>query len=238
MDFSVTWVENARRFSDNNKRPLVTLCYAQSLDGSITAQPGQALEISGKESSIMTHRIRAAHNAILIGIGTLRSDNPCLTVRLVEGSSPQPVILDSKLRTPPGCRLMQEHPLNPWLAATKAASKKARDDLKAAGAEVIILPGDSSGRVDLFSLLEKLWCRGIHSLMVEGGARVISSFLSLKLVDYLVLTIAPYFVGGLKIFSHSAEDCDQLPCGLPGLDEPHLDLFGKDIIVWGKVRNP
>jgi riboflavin-specific deaminase-like protein len=238
MDFSVDWVNNARGFSEKNKRPLVTMSYAQSLDGSITAQRGQALQISGSESSIMTHMIRAAHNAILIGIGTLRSDNPCLTVRLVEGSSPQPVILDSKLRTPLECRLMQEHPLNPWLAATEAASNKDRDLLEAAGAEVIIQPGDSSGRVDLFSLLERLWRRGIHSLMVEGGARVISSFLSLKLVDYLVLTIAPYFVGGLNIFAGSAGECNQLPCGLPSLEGPNLDLIGEDIIVRGKVKNP
>jgi riboflavin biosynthesis pyrimidine reductase len=74
--------------------------------------------------------------------------------------------------------------------------------------------------------------------MVEGGARVISSFLSLKLVDYLVLTIAPYFVGGLNIFTSNRDECDQLPCGLPGLERPRLDLFGEDMIVWGKVSNP
>src|SRR5512133_2370683 len=87
-------------------RPLVTLSYAQSLDGSLAAQRGTPLALSGPQSMELTHRLRAAQDAILVGIGTVLSDNPRLTVRLVEGSQPQPVILDSHLRFPLNANLL------------------------------------------------------------------------------------------------------------------------------------
>jgi len=77
-------------------RPLVTLSYAQSLDGCIAARPGQPLAVSGPLSLTLTHQLRAAHDAILVGIGTVLADNPRLTVRLVEGQHPQPVVVDSR----------------------------------------------------------------------------------------------------------------------------------------------
>ena len=81
-------------------RPFVTLSYAQSLDGCIAAKRGQPLALSGPQSLTLTHQLRSAHDAIMVGIGTLLADNPRLTVRLVEGRDPQPVVLDSRLRFP------------------------------------------------------------------------------------------------------------------------------------------
>ena len=84
----------------NLDRPRVTLTYAQSLDGSITARSGAPLSLSGAESLHYTHQLRAAHDAILVGIGTVLSDDPRLDVRLVTGPSPRPIVLDSELRCP------------------------------------------------------------------------------------------------------------------------------------------
>ena len=92
----------------NTGRPFVTLTYAQSLDGSIARVPGKRLQLSGPEAQAMTHRLRAVNDAILVGIGTVLADNPRLTVRLAEGSDPQPVILDSKLRFPLDANLPTE----------------------------------------------------------------------------------------------------------------------------------
>ena len=101
-------------------RPLVTLSYAQSLDGCIAARAGERLALSGPESMQLTHQFRAAHNAILVGIGTVLADNPRLTVRLVQGQDPQPVVLDSHLRIPLEASLLHNS-RRPWIACLEDA---------------------------------------------------------------------------------------------------------------------
>ncbi|HEX9595492.1 MAG TPA: RibD family protein, partial [Anaerolineales bacterium] len=94
------WLAASLNQAGDLDRPTVTLSYAQSLDGSIALHRGEPLTLSGPESMAMTHRLRAAHDAILVGIGTVISDDPQLNVRLVEGRNPQVVVLDSRLRLP------------------------------------------------------------------------------------------------------------------------------------------
>ena len=110
--------------------PFVTLSYAQSLDGSIAAKRGEALGLSGPESLRLTHRLRSMHDAILVGIGTVLSDNPRLTVRLVNGQNPRPIVVDSQLRIPLNCKLFHENSVTPWVAATEnirpAAEKRSK----------------------------------------------------------------------------------------------------------------
>jgi 3,4-dihydroxy 2-butanone 4-phosphate synthase/GTP cyclohydrolase II len=214
-------------------RPLVTLSYAQSLDGSLAEERGKPLALSGPQSMKLTHQLRAAQDAILVGIGTVLADNPRLTVRLVEGPQPQPVILDSQLRFPLNANLLNgPHP--PWIAATGLAGPDPQMALQAAGVRVIRFPPDSSGRVPLPSLLEYLAKQGVKRLMVEGGARVISSFLSANLVDRVLLTIAPRFVGGLKAFEREPAGIS-LP--MPNLQDLDYDRLGDDLIVWGKLTS-
>jgi 3,4-dihydroxy 2-butanone 4-phosphate synthase/GTP cyclohydrolase II len=178
-------------------RPHITLSYAQSIDGSITAAPGQPLALSGPESMTYTHQLRAAHDAILVGIGTVLADNPRLTVRLVSGPNPQPIVLDSRLRFPLTANLLS-HPLPPIIAATDRADAEPQAMLESKGARVIRFPTSDGGHVHLPALLEWLWQSEIKSIMVEGGSAVITSFLSARLVDRVIITIAPRFVGGLR----------------------------------------
>ncbi len=179
-------------------RPLITLSYAQSMDGSIAAAPGQPLALSGPEAMKLTHELRAAHDAILVGIGTVLADNPRLTARsgLAPGSQPQPVVLDSRLRFPLNAALLN-HSKPPIIATTPHADSQLQAALESAGATVVRFPG-SGGHVLLPALLEWLAQSGIKSLMVEGGSAVITSFLSEGLVDRIIVTIAPRFVGGLR----------------------------------------
>src|SRR5215831_2035198 len=114
-------------------RPFVTLTYAQSLDGCIAARRGQALHLSGRQSLTLTHRLRAAHDAILVGIGTVLADNPLLNVRLVEGKDPQPVIVDSQLRFPLEANLLRHHSLAPLIATSEQAERDRQRHLEAAG---------------------------------------------------------------------------------------------------------
>ncbi|MEJ2672041.1 MAG: GTP cyclohydrolase II, partial [Deltaproteobacteria bacterium] len=178
-------------------RPFVTLSYAQSLDGSIADRPGRPLALSGSQSMAMTHGLRASHEAILVGIGTVLADNPRLNVRLTAGKDPQPVVVDSRLRFPPYANLLKNG-RNPWIAAHESADAERQQALEAAGARVLRL-GGSNGWVDLAGLLNYLGAAGINSLMVEGGAQIITSFLASRLVDQVVLTIAPLLVGGLRV---------------------------------------
>ncbi len=240
------WLSEASQFSRRYGRPLVTLSYAQSLDGCISTRRGIPTSISGPQALRLTHQLRAAHDAILVGIGTVLADDPRLNVRLVEGKNPQPVILDSHLRMPVDARLMQGD-LPPWIATAQPAlpppdefpnrNPKAAA-LQERGAQLLPLPVDNRGGLSLYALLQTLARRGITSLMVEGGAQVISGFLLQNLVDQVVLTIAPILLGGLPAVERSPEQ-EPYPGGQPvlaRLREIGYDRLGQDLIVWGKLR--
>ncbi len=210
-------------------RPWVTLSYAQSLDGSIAARPGRPLSLSGPQSLALTHSLRALHDAILVGIGTVLADNPRLDVRLVAGKNPQPVILDSRLRFPPYANLLRNG-RSPWIAASEGADSERQRALEAEGAKVFRLP-TNNGWLDLNSLLKYLNMKGINSLMVEGGAQIITSFLTSRLVDQIVLTIAPMLVGGLRVVDNLGQSpFRRFPC----LRNVSYQRLGEDLVLRGE----
>ena len=228
-----SWLAQAEAHRRETGKPLVSLCYAQSLDGSITARRGEPTALSGQESSRLTHQLRAAHDAILVGVGTVLADNPRLTVRLAQGRQPQPVILDSHCRTSLDARLLREHPLPAWIATTQAAPSERRLALESARGRLLVLPAGSQGRVDLPALLDCLAEMGVNSLMVEGGANVITSFLSQHLADQVVLTIAPVFLGGLHTFDGARAnslDVAQDVISRTGVQANSLDV-AQDVIL-------
>ena len=228
----------AREHRQSIGRPLVTLSYAQSLDGSIAARRGSPLALSGSESLVLTHKLRAAHDAILVGIGTVLADKPRLNTRLVEGKSPQPVVLDSHLRFPLDVDLLRNRQLPPWVVTTECAAREKQKILEAAGARVLRVPPDTNDQVDLNALLELLADFGINSLMVEGGARVITSFLSERLVDQIVLTLTPVLVGGLRaVEGLLLLDGEGVPnaAHFPRVRILGYKELGTDLVVWGTL---
>jgi len=216
--------DDATTYRQRTGRPFVTLSYAQSLDGCIAVEPGRPFALSGHESLKLTHRLRAAHEAILVGIGTVLADDPQLNVRFAAGPNPQPVVIDTRLRFPLHARLLQKTPA-PWIATTRPNSPR-REQLTAKGAEVLDVPASPGGRVNLKALLNQLGARGINTLMVEGGAGIITSFLTERLVDRLVLTIAPIYLGGYRVTSI-------LPQPFPYLRHTHYTQLGQDLIITG-----
>ncbi|MEK7441655.1 MAG: RibD family protein [Chloroflexota bacterium] len=181
-------------------RPFVTLTYAQSIDGSIAARDGSPIRLSCNESMKMTHELRASHDAILVGVNTVINDDPNLTLKNVNGVNPQPIVLDSTLRTPLTARLLK-HPTHPLWVAASDPDPQRQTQLETLGARIIRVDSDSDGRANLVSLLDQLGELGIKRLMVEGGAQVIRSFLAQHVADRLVITIAPQLINGLKIDS-------------------------------------
>ncbi|KFH68601.1 riboflavin biosynthesis protein RibD domain-containing protein [Podila verticillata NRRL 6337] len=186
--------------------PFVTLTFAQSLDGKIAGSQGRQLILSGAESMKATHILRARHDAILVGIGTVLNDDPRLSVRLSSGDlagqdsstiqHPQPVILDSGLRFPTNAKLLlPTSPTRPWIFTRREHDTEKKKQLEVLGARVFIIDEDTEGHLDLQHLLRVLKEQSIESLMVEGGANVISTFLASGLVDLVLITIAPVYVG-------------------------------------------
>jgi riboflavin-specific deaminase-like protein len=193
--------------------------------------------LSGPQSIQLTHRLRAAHDAILVGIGTLLSDDPRLNVRLVEGQDPQPVVLDSHLRFPPQAALLGGA-LPPWIATIPGADPEKQVELEGRGARLLVLPPDEKGHVSLPALLDCLGDLGIRSLMVEGGASVIASFLAQGLADRMLVTIAPMIVGGLHVeVGRTASPLHDEVFDNPAyLDEVGFERMGEDLVMWGVVR--
>jgi 3,4-dihydroxy 2-butanone 4-phosphate synthase/GTP cyclohydrolase II len=232
--------------------PFVTLTYAQSLDGSIAAVRGAPLRLSGEASMAMTHELRAMHDGIMVGVATVAADDPSLTVRLVHGSSPRPLILDSRLSCPLGCKLLTaEVCVRPVILTTETTAHdpdaaERRQALEAVGAVIIACGATAAGKVDFSDALRRLPA-DIRSVMVEGGAAVISSLLAGAAatsgrgayVDYVLLTIAPVLVGGLRAVEHLLP---QLPAeeggvvDFPRLCEIKVDVLdGADVVMGGVV---
>jgi riboflavin-specific deaminase-like protein len=213
-------------------RPFVTLSYAQSLDGSITGRAGGSLRLSGPAALRLTHQLRASHDAILVGIGTVLADDPRLTVRLVDGRNPQPIVVDTRLRFPLTANLLRDGQVRPWIAAGESAGADCARRLGEAGARVLTVATTPNGQVDLAALLARLAELGIRRVMVEGGARIITSFLAERLVDQIVLTVAPRLLGGQRAVGDLG---DGLPGCRPRLLNVQYDQFGDDLIVRGDL---
>jgi GTP cyclohydrolase II len=175
--------------------PRVTVHYAQTIDGRIASRTGDAKWVSGEASLRLAHELRASHDAVLVGVGTVLKDDPLLTVRLVQGTSPTRVVVDSTLRTPADAKVLSDRHARTIVATTDAAPAIRASRLRDAGAETVRVRRDPDGHVDLAALFERLHGDGIRSVLVEGGRGIITSVLRAGLVDRLMVCIAPKVLG-------------------------------------------
>ena len=183
--------------ADGNRdlpRPRVTVKIAQTLDGRIATRTGQSQWITSDPARALAHELRATHDAVLVGIGTVLQDNPQLTVRLVEGPDPLRVVADSTLRIPLDCHLLAEQPERTICLAGESASAERCQAIRERGARVLVGRTAEDG-VDLADALQRLAGLGIQSVMVEGGSGIVTSLLRAGLVDRVVVCIAPKILG-------------------------------------------
>jgi 5-amino-6-(5-phosphoribosylamino)uracil reductase/diaminohydroxyphosphoribosylaminopyrimidine deaminase/5-amino-6-(5-phosphoribosylamino)uracil reductase len=218
-------------------RPTVTVTYAQTLDGRVATATGESKWISCPDSLRFAHEMRAGHDAVLVGAGTVCKDDPRLTVRHVPGDDPLRVVVDSTLRTPPQAAVLADDAARGTvLAATDLAPARRRERALSSGATVLELPADADGRVDLGALMQRLGALGVGSVMVEGGATLITSFLKAGLVDRLAVCVAPKILGngieavgdlGIRDLSRSLT-----------LADASVEPYGVDLVLSGRVVYP
>lgn len=170
-------------------RPRITLKIATSLDGRIGTSSGESQWITGPEARLQGHRLRADHDAVLVGVETVLADDPRLTTRLPDHETAKNslrVVLDSRLRTPDFARLAVEGTL---ILTTS--------DVRQVGqAEIATVAGDACGRPTVEAVLACMNDRSIKSLMIEGGGRVAASFVAAGVVDAIEWFRAPILLGG------------------------------------------
>lgn len=230
--------ESARELNDayhkfiTTRLPLVTLKLGCSLDGKIATRTGDSRWITGEPARRFAHRLRATHDAILVGAGTVLADDPALDVRLARGRNPRRIVVDSQGRTPATARLLTGGDYPPIIATTTRAPQAQLKKLTAAGAEVLVLP-DYGGKVDLGALLAALGERKLTSLLVEGGGTLAAGLLEAELVDKAWFIIAPLIIGGETAPSAvrglgPAQLCDALR-----LVKPRTRRLGDDIAIGG-----
>ncbi len=202
--------------------PVVTLSWAQSSKGAIAPADGSRASLSGPESLRLTHRLRTLHASILVGIQTVIADDPLLSSRLVEGSQPQPVVLDSRLRFPLDARLLGRTDRSPWIFHADASAEAIRE-LTSRGARLFMVDHSAEG-LDLEQVLRALGSFGIASVMVEGGARVLRAFLHRGLASQVVVTTGPSELEGI-----------QGP-GMPAFVRSLQESYGADTVTWGMLQ--
>ncbi len=178
--------------------PYVTLKVAQSLDGRIATATGNSQWITSHQARVLAHRLRSESDAIIVGIGTVLADDPQLTVRHVKGKNPVRIVLDSRLRIPIESQLLSDEHVHKTIIATASNDSSKIDRIKENGAHVWEIELDKNGNVSLPILLKKLGQARMSAIMVEGGARVYTSFLKAKMVDRIVFALAPKIIGAGK----------------------------------------
>jgi diaminohydroxyphosphoribosylaminopyrimidine deaminase/5-amino-6-(5-phosphoribosylamino)uracil reductase len=193
-DLNRAWLHALAR-----KRPYVIGKSAMSLDGRIATAAGESQWITSKESRIAGHWMRREADAILAGAQTVIDDDPALTARLEIGTQyPLRVVLDSAARTSPGAKVYERSGKGALLATTDRAGANRLASFEAMGVEALVLPADGDGRPDVFALMDALYARDVHTLMIEGGGKILGAFFDADLLDELHLFVAPKVIGGGK----------------------------------------
>jgi diaminohydroxyphosphoribosylaminopyrimidine deaminase / 5-amino-6-(5-phosphoribosylamino)uracil reductase len=173
----------------------VTLKLATSLDGRIATASGESRWITGEKAREQVHRLRAAHDAVVVGVETALADDPELTVRLpgYNGRQPARVVLDSRQRLTPECKLVRTARDVPTYVIATGAPDPALTD---AGVRVLTVAAVGEDRPDLKNVAQALAGEGLSDLFIEGGGQVAGSFLRCRLVDAIEWFRAPILLGG------------------------------------------
>lgn len=224
------------KLHSDSERPQVTLKAAVTLDGKMAGRTGDSKWITGEKARREAHRLRARHDAVLVGVGTVLADDPQLTVRHVRGRDPLRVVLDSALRTPPGCKLLEgSSPAATWIFHGHRASKARRHALQRRGAQLFAVRKAERG-LDLHQVLRTLAERGVTSILVEGGPRVHGACLDAGLADRATVFVAPRILGDARGKSFAEGRGTPKIADAWRIEAPKVRRLGVDVMICGTLE--
>ena len=214
-------------------RPLVSVKFATSLDGRIATASGESRWITGQAARQRGHLLRARHDAIMIGAETALADNPSLECRLpgMADFSPIRIVLDGRLRLPLTSQLVQSAKQRAtWIFTDQkfladSAHRGKIDSYQELGVKIDGVSRDRDGNLDISAILSLLAARGLTSVLVEGGGKLINNFLRQNLYDRLYWFRAPFIIGGAGL---AAVPDDVHKAGLALAHLPRLALIGEE----------
>lgn len=220
------------RFIHNmlTKRPFVISKFAMTLDGKIATANGHSQWITSEEARLHVHHLRNEVDAILVGVGTVLKDNPSLTTRLPDraGKNPIRVVLDRSLRTPLDASIVNTNIARTIIVTDYESDTKAYELM---GVEILRVPINESGKLDLQVMLEELYARGITDILVEGGGEVNASFLRADLIDKFFAYIAPKILGGAhSVTPFKGSDVDTIDLATQ-LTFDSVKQIGPDLLI-------
>lgn len=219
-------------------RPFVTLKWAATLDGRIATRTGDSRWVTGAESRAFVHGMRHASDAILVGINTVRQDDPSLTARLenAAGKDPHRIVLDTKLSIAANAKMLtQDSDADTFIITGNNISETKRKTIESLGARVIRTQL-KKGRIDLDALMDRLGKMEITSLLIEGGGKVIASALAAGIVHKVSLFYAPKILGGDDgVPVCSGRGPEKMDSSIRVRDI-RLHRFGEDIMLEGYLR--
>ena len=217
--------------------PWVMAKWAMTLDGKLATGSGESRWISGERSREIVHRLRGRVDAIAIGSRTALADDPLLTARPPGPRVAVRIVLDTAAALSPNGQLARSAGETPVLVVTgSAASKKATEKLSAMGCEILELPGDDPAS-RLRMLLVELGRRGMTNLLVEGGARLLGSFLDAGLLNEVHAFVAPVLVGGQGPSAIGGNGAAAMAAAWR-LNDVSVEQVGSDMYLQGRIRCP
>jgi len=231
------------------REPFVTLKMAQSLDGKIATARGESKWITGPEARKRVHRLRNEVDALLVGIGTIRKDDPSLDCRIRGGRSPYRIVLDSRLRIPMSAKVLQHGDGKTIVVTTPRAGARKMKHLQEQGHTVIVVnSGKAAGtrrraganpgtdRIHLKRLMKKLGTMDITHILIEGGSSVAAAALSEKIVDKVIFFVAPSIIGGTDSVPSVGGTSPGLLKNAHAIKNMTVTKVGNDICIEGYVR--
>ncbi|HWL07771.1 MAG TPA: bifunctional diaminohydroxyphosphoribosylaminopyrimidine deaminase/5-amino-6-(5-phosphoribosylamino)uracil reductase RibD [Planctomicrobium sp.] len=223
------------------QRPFVLAKWAMTLDGKLATRTGSSKWISNEQSREIVHTIRGRMDAILVGVGTALADDPLLTARPSGARTALRVVLDPNARLPVSSRLIRTIDEAPVLIVVSEQAEPERvSALENAGAEVFVSPLRDDGLgIELSPVMQELGRRRLTNLLVEGGSRVLGTFLDEQLIDEVHCFIAPKLVGGSQALTPIGGLGSELIPQQPTLVKPVMQMVGEDLYLHGRVsRTP
>ena len=220
------------------KRPFVILKVAQSLDGKIATAGGVSKWITGEQARKHVHKLRNEVDAVLVGIGTVKKDDPSLDCRIKGGRNPYRVIADSGLDIPLSAKVLKHNDNRTIIATVHQGPKHNRAHQRKAGllenmGVQVLTVKEKDGKIDLRSLMKKLAGLEITSVMIEGGSAINASALSSGIVDKVMLFTAPKIIGGADAISSIGGESPVLLTNAFSINDLQVTKIGDDLLLEG-----